>query len=801
MGENLQRPLPEGATILWYVIQKTIGQGGFGITYLAKDSNLGRFVAIKEYLPVEFASREQANTVQPLTSKFSETFQWGLRGFMKEARTLARFTHPSIVHIHNVFEANKTAYLVMDYEPGEDLNDCLRRGECRAEHELLDVFLPILDGLKTIHAAGFIHRDITPGNIRIREQGPAVLIDFGSARDALKQRSHSLTRIATPRYAPFEQYSTHIEQGPWTDIYSLGACLYAAVTGSRPVDAMDRSAVILGKGADPQPRVVETVSGQYSPGFLQAIDSALSFAVEDRPKSIEDWEVMLRGDMPDVSVDTVDTVLVPEKREDPQPPVTQRAPVSSFVPGKERTTTPTITSPAGLLSVGLVVLLGLLLWIGQGTWFARLSREDVATVEVPAMEAIETVTEEPADIDWNRKAKSAFDQGHFVKPRGESALDYYRRALEVSPDDPEALRGLSMMIEQLVQQARLQAEAGQFHQARTLLDQARSIDSENRQLKAALVQLAAREAQAKEYNRLVNEIASDIAQSDVEAARRKWDQAFVLDPQGKALAELDGRILGLQQALQQKRATEEERQRQQAFDRLVAEVQTTLDHHQFDLAGNALRAAEEMKPEDPEVRRLEGLLLKKQTRQKDIKNLLVDARKLSQDKNYSQALSVLNKVILLDGQNQEAMGLEKTIKKAIAQAKKASTRHRVTRSIKPVVRQPSRIVCPDSGSEDIAYLLYTVKNALAVLDVSGLKQVSKLRRSTRRRLESLAQSYPSLSISTQGLTFNRSQCTGHATLNVTQAINLEGDSVIPSSSWKSFSIDFKRKQGEWLAYW
>lgn len=293
MVEGQLNVLPRDYRLHWYRIERVLGQGGFGVTYLARDTNLDQLVAIKEYLPVEFAGRASDNAVQPRTEDHRERYQWGLERFISEAQTLAKFDHPSIVRVHSVFEHNNTAYMVMRYERGENLQSILNHCKTLEEDQLMDILLPILDGLAEIHRTGFIHRDIKPDNIYIRKDGTPVLLDFGSARHAMGN-TRTITILVAPGYAPFEQYSSNSDQqGPWTDIYSLGATLYRAVTGTPPIDAMSRSKGILGSTRDVLVPATEFGRGRYSQSFLESIDHALEFNEKDRPQTIAEWKTEL----------------------------------------------------------------------------------------------------------------------------------------------------------------------------------------------------------------------------------------------------------------------------------------------------------------------------------------------------------------------------------------------------------------------------------------------------------------------------------------------------------------------------
>ena len=262
--------LPPGSRLHWYVLERVLGQGGFGITYLAHDTNLDRRVAIKEYLPTEIARRRSDASARPHTESQSERYAWGLDRFLAEARTLARFDHPNIVRVLSVFEANNTAYMVMRFEEGEDLATLLERRGTLPEPQLTSCLLPILDGLRLVHASGFIHRDIKPENIYVRQDGSPVLLDFGSARQSFGS-AKTMTILVAPGYAPLEQYYGDAStQGPWTDIYGLGATCYRAISGEAPLDAVARAKGVLGSAREILKPAQVVGRGRYGEALLVA---------------------------------------------------------------------------------------------------------------------------------------------------------------------------------------------------------------------------------------------------------------------------------------------------------------------------------------------------------------------------------------------------------------------------------------------------------------------------------------------------------------------------------------------------
>ena len=270
-------------------IERVLGAGGFGVTYLARDLSLDAWRAVKEYLPRDWGTRQRDGTIGPRTGADAEDYEWGLTRFLEEARILARFDHPNLVRVYRVFEAAGTAYMVTEYVEGETLAAGLKESGPWAEPQVRELLDALTEGLSAVHGAGLLHRDIKPGNVMVRPDGTAVLIDFGAARQAMGRQSRSVTAVLTPGYAPIEQYSGRGNQGPWTDIYSLGALAYEALSRQTPEDATER--VIedrLRPTGDAAPQRVTS-------GLAAAIDTALAVDGRDRPQSLDAWRALLDG--------------------------------------------------------------------------------------------------------------------------------------------------------------------------------------------------------------------------------------------------------------------------------------------------------------------------------------------------------------------------------------------------------------------------------------------------------------------------------------------------------------------------
>jgi serine/threonine protein kinase/HAMP domain-containing protein len=340
--------LPRGLRLLEYRIERVLGQGGFGITYLATDEHLDAKVAIKEYLPEDIVFRASDRSVWPNASQHRDRYRQGLENFLVEARTLASFRHPNIVRVARFFEAHATAYMVLEYERGQSFKTWwLAQGQ-RGQALLIERLQPLLHGLSVVHAAGYLHRDIKPDNIQVRkEDGRFVLLDFGSAGQTVALADQDAV-VVTPGYAPIEQYGMG-GQGAWTDIYALGATLYWAVAGRKPPDAESRAS------GTPMAPAAEVGRGRFGPSFLAAIDWALEVDAAARPRHVHEWRDRLLADQvsnaSQDAMEDLDSVL--DASDDPQRRVGRAAPWRS---GLRRLRSPGGWPLAAQLGIPLLLL-------------------------------------------------------------------------------------------------------------------------------------------------------------------------------------------------------------------------------------------------------------------------------------------------------------------------------------------------------------------------------------------------------------------------------------------------------------
>jgi hypothetical protein len=320
--------LPAGWRLHEFEIEFTLGEGGFGIVYLASDRQLRRLVAIKEFMPSTLAARGPAMSVSVKSDRYRATFDAALRSFINEARLLAQFDHPALVKVYRFWEENGTAYMVMPYYKGQTFKQWLKAQSARPSEEvLLRLIGWLLEPVEQLHSQNVFHRDIAPDNVLLLENGRPLLLDFGAARRIIGDMTQALTAFLKPGYTPIEQYAEvqSMRQGPWTDVYALAALLYVAVTGRAPPPAVERMM------KDDYVPAAGAAAGCYSDRLLAAIDRGLMLRPQDRPATIGQLRELLglagasRPPAPAADEATTATLLAPPSTPPATAPAAQPA--------------------------------------------------------------------------------------------------------------------------------------------------------------------------------------------------------------------------------------------------------------------------------------------------------------------------------------------------------------------------------------------------------------------------------------------------------------------------------------------
>ena len=413
--------LKAGQLIGRYEIVSVLGQGGFGITYRARDVQLGREVAIKEYLPSALAVRQDGSTVLPRTTKMADDFGWGRDRFVTEGRTLASLHRvPAIVQVFDFLEANGTAYIVMELLSGATLEERINTGGRLKPEEIDRILWPLLDGLEQVHAAGFLHRDIKPANILLDAAGNPTLIDFGASRAAMVGRTAAMTAIFTPGYAAAEQM-TSAKQGPWTDIYGLAATIYHAIAGKAPPNAFDR---MLDDGYEP---LGKQAPQGFSPGVLAGVDAGLTVAARDRPQSIAGWRPILGM----TAAPEPNATMVMGKGDD-----APAARVSVLGPAAVSPTAPPAPAPKSRTGMWAGIAALVLLAVGGGGYYAMATRG-------PDPEMVKARAAAEAAEEGRRKAAAEADKLRAEKTEQEAKAKAEQEAKAKAEQDAKTQADLA----------------------------------------------------------------------------------------------------------------------------------------------------------------------------------------------------------------------------------------------------------------------------------------------------------------------------------------------------------------------
>jgi serine/threonine protein kinase len=304
--DNLS-PLAVGTRLQEFVVESVIGAGGFGIVYKANDTQLHRTVAIKEYMPSSMAARSEGSTISLRSESHSQDFEAGKASFISEARMLAKFKHEALIEVFRFWEQNGTAYMATPFYEGQTLKQRLREmAVLPDEVALKQALLPVLDALEHMHLEQVYHRDISPDNIMVLNDGKPILLDLGAARRLETENAQALTVLVKPGYAPIEQYAgdSGVQQGPWTDIYGWGASAYYALTGKPPPPSASRIM------SDSIVKLAGSNLPGYSQEFLAAVDAALAVRPDDRPQSVAALKAMFDSEIPTLKTNVVEPVVL-----------------------------------------------------------------------------------------------------------------------------------------------------------------------------------------------------------------------------------------------------------------------------------------------------------------------------------------------------------------------------------------------------------------------------------------------------------------------------------------------------------
>ena len=455
--------LPVGTRISDFEIIGLVGEGGFGIVYLAKDTSLDRIVALKEFMPSSFAGRIDGVQVAVRSANNRSTFDAGLKSFINEAKMLARFAHPALVEVFRFWEGNGTAYMAMRMYRGETLRQVLTRGgEPFTEDRIAQIMGPIFDALEMLHREQVFHRDIAPDNIMLAD-GRSVLLDFGSARRIIGDGTQALTTVLKPGYAPIEQYSDDgtMKQGAWTDVYALGGVLYHLATGKTPMQAVSRMI------SDPMLSVAEITATRFSPNFSQAVAKAMNVHVDNRFQTVTEFrkalgwnvvqtqvvtlpqpQVWLEPDKSEMvggsSISAITGATTIERRVEPSTgnvgtavgsngaaaggidPIIRGERSVPQRPVENSSRTPIIAGVA----VAAVAAIGAAIWFGRGTSTAPVVVRPVAPAAVsPANDAAPATVVETPVVPTNPVAIGEGVLKLEIKPRGKIVIDDISKGL------------------------------------------------------------------------------------------------------------------------------------------------------------------------------------------------------------------------------------------------------------------------------------------------------------------------------------------------------------------------------------
>ncbi len=846
------KDLEAGFEILWYKIESVLGRGGFGITYLATDTNLGQLVAIKEYLPHEFATRGDDSTVQPVSKDQENTYNWGLERFMTEAQTLAKFKHPNIVRVLSVFKHNNTGYIVMEYEQGEDLSNVYKRKKKLTQRELEDIYYPIIDGLASVHKEGFIHRDIKPANIYIRNDGSPVLIDFGAARQAVGSKTKTLTSMLSIGYAPFEQYNDEPgKQGPWTDIYALGASLHQGIRGVKPMESTIRGMALLHDEPDPYEPLSHSGMEGYSLAFLRAIDQALMLQIHDRPQTLGDFLGMLKGeivlpDLPVAAEKVTDSSAIRNR--------TVVRPIYGAVDAtdqpdqqaKSEIIAPTLKDAADTAEDNKLTLE----YRPPGKGLSTVSKSLLAMGGIAAVivAAVIYLPGEPSPEDIQRQkvddllkqADELITGSKYYDNSGNGAFGTYQQILAIEPNNSAAKKGIHNVAQHYLRQAEQFIDDKDFKQADASLKTINTIDPGFPGLKDALSSFAetlATEKIIRQVELFLGQASSALEQGQVYEPKQKsalfyYRNVIKLDPDNVTAK------LGLFRIA----------------DRLIDHAQTALKKNNAKSAETLISLAESINPDKEAIKTLRQQINKTEK----LKNIKTKADKAYAKNRYTtpqndNAYELYTQVLAIAPSNLHAQGrlnkiadyyVERTRRltqsgniasanvnleilktyfpnnSSISRLKVAISRKQnqiaASKKVKktPTIKKDTKIKKTPSISKRLLPVGVNQKqddyqvvqdivglfiNAFKNRDMDSLSKVSQLTSQQQGLYASIFKLYQSLNIKVVPNSFTLSKKTGVARVKfeIIDLVDSKGHAVVTSANWIKIEIKITKMDSNW----
>lgn len=826
--------LQEGYLLHWYEVKSVLGRGAFGVTYLARDKNLDQLVAIKEYFPNDFSSRDTGFTVHPSTGEKKELFDWGLTRFIREAQTLAKFKHHNIVRVMSVFELNNTAYMVMEYEQGEELSKLYKNKNKLSEKELLDIFLPMLDGLKLVHDAGFIHRDIKPANIYIRDDGSPVLIDFGAARKTIGTPTRAVTSLVTHGYAPFEQYNeSDDKQGAWTDIYALGACLYFAVNGKLPFDALVRGSSLLSDGADPYEPVSVAKQGDYSPGFLRAIDHALMFQAKNRPQDVLIWSDMLSGkiDVPPVPMELYklsnrvideDATVILTSPPSVAPSVHQP---TSGIPATEKlqkTQGPTSEIPATEM---LQSTHGPDTQLPESRWKFNMATVAVLALSVVAASAIfvfrggdeSPVNQGESALQENQhqiatllaNADLAREEGKLLEP-AVGAIYLYKQVLTIDPANALAANRIQEIVELYADGVRSDLAEGFHAKANSNIQLLQAAIPDSTSVLMLLEEVRASQTEQQSIFQLLQQ-----AKADFNAGR-------LISPDDQ------NALSGYRRVLKKVPENTEARSGiDEIHKHFISLAKENLAKNDIVNAERNIENIFSIENNSVEGKKLSNELLRVKTQkaqQQKIAQLLSSAQqafktgKITQPTNKS-ALTFYRRVLKLEANNAQAkQGIQKVegyMKSLFDKRMSAANFSSAESILRNVERSMPRSWLarkirkewerkkpkPKSDIDVISGIIAKFKQGFESRNFKSLKNMSEFKPNRQQFLQQVFNNYKSIKVDISDIKFIGSERKGVASIAIIELINIQGVQVEPGA-WSRFEIVISRNaKGRWKVIW